>query len=491
MSDIVLATCNASYSHPSFGLRCLRANLGELRDRSVLVEFDRRCPAPEAAGRILDEAPRVVGLGVYVWNAAWSAALVRELKARRPDLPLVLGGPEVSHETAAQPAAAQADAVVCGEGEEVFPELCRALLGGGRPGGRVVRAPPPDLARLRLPYGEYAAEDAGRRTVYVETSRGCPFRCDYCLSALDRGVRAWPLEPVLAALDRLLAGGAARVKFIDRTFNADAGRCVRVLDFLLPRLRAGASVQFEVAPRRLPGAVRDRLRRFPAGALRFEVGVQTWDAAVARRVRRPAAAAQAEALLRFLRDETGVVVHADLIAGLPGETPAAFARGFDRLYALGPAEVQVGLLKRLRGAPLARHDAAWGMVYGADPPREVLATRTWPREDMDRTRRFARHWERLANRRRFPRTLGALLGAAASPHAAFDALAGDLHAALGAAHGVALDRCLAPVHAHLVRRAGWPPARAARLLAADYAAGGRRRVPGWLAAGAAAAGGAV
>jgi radical SAM superfamily enzyme YgiQ (UPF0313 family) len=149
--------------------------------------------------------------------------------------------------------------------------------------------------------------------------------------------------------------------------------------------------------------LRELIKQFPPGALQFEVGIQTFNEAVAERISRRQDNSKVEENLRYLRAETGVHVHADLIVGLPGEDMASFAAGFDRLVALGPQEIQVGILKRLRGTPIVRHDREWGMVYSPHAPYEVLATKTMGFEEIQKMRRFARYWDLVANSGNFVR----------------------------------------------------------------------------------------
>src|SRR5688572_10796040 len=190
MSDIVLATLNARYAHASLGLRCLRANLGGLRARSVIREFVIGQKTEEIAEKILAGRPKIVGLGVYIWNVEESTRLVAQLKVLAPDTLVVLGGPEVSHETAGQRITGLADYVITGWGDVSFRQLCEQLLAGERPAARTIPGLQPPLAELAMPYGEYTDEDVRQRHLYVEASRGCPFKCEFCLSALDK--TAWP-----------------------------------------------------------------------------------------------------------------------------------------------------------------------------------------------------------------------------------------------------------------------------------------------------------
>lgn len=406
MPSILLATLNARYLHAAFGLRYLMANMAELRADSEMVEFDINQRPLEMAENILARNPRVVGLGIYIWNVTPATELVAILKRARPALIIVLGGPEVSFETDDQEIVRIADHVITGEADLKFAEVCRALLSGSEPKPpRIIAAGLPDLARLELPYDLYTADDAAHRILYVEASRGCPFTCEFCLSSLDLPVRQFPLQPLLDALQQLLDRGVRQFKFVDRTFNLHLPTSSAILGFFLERWRPGLFVHFEMVPDRLPSALREIIARFPPGALQFEVGIQTLNPEVEQRISRRQNHERLEDNLRWLRTQSGVHLHADLIAGLPGESLESFANGFDRLVSLGPQEIQVGILKRLRGTPIVRHDQEWGMVYSPLPPYEVLQTSLLDFATLARLRRFSRFWDIFANSGNFSETL--------------------------------------------------------------------------------------
>lgn len=192
--DIVLTTLNAKYIHASFGLRYLLANLGPLRERAELVEFDINQRALDIVEALLAREPRIIGFGVYIWNVTETTAVIAALKRLRPELVIVLGGPEVSYETDRQSIVAAADYVITGEADLAFAQLCGALLRGERPAPPIIPAELPDFERLALPYELYTEQDIAHRVIYVEASRGCPFHCEFCLSSLDIPVRQapWP-----------------------------------------------------------------------------------------------------------------------------------------------------------------------------------------------------------------------------------------------------------------------------------------------------------
>jgi radical SAM superfamily enzyme YgiQ (UPF0313 family) len=484
MPDIVLSTLNAKFIHASFGLRYLLANLGDLRDRACLVEFDIHQRALDIVETLLAREPRIIGFGVYIWNVTETTAVVAALKRLRPDITVILGGPEVSYETEQQEIVRLADHVITGEADLKFAEVCRTLLAldarSHPPYSKIIPAEPPDPARLALPYDLYDERDLAHRVVYVEASRGCPFSCEFCLSSLDIPVRPFPLEPFLAAMQRLLDRGLRSFKFVDRTFNLNLATSRAILQFFLDRLTPELFVHFEMIPDRLPEPLREIIAQFPPGALQFEVGIQSFNDEVCRRISRRQDVTKLEDNLRFLRAHTGVHVHADLIVGLPGETLESFGAGFDRLIALGPQEIQVGILKRLRGTPIVRHDAEWRMIYHPQPPYEILSTKLIDFATMQRLRRFARFWDLVGNSGNFVETTPLLWQHGGSPFRAFLRFSDWLYARVGRTDSIALARLAELLFAHLTAELGLDPGPVAAALWRDYQRGGRLDVPGFL-----------
>ena len=630
--QIVFTTFNARYSHTALALRCLRANLGALREQSEILEFDIRLSPQTAAEKLLAQNPSIVLFSVYIWNLTVISETAALLRALRPELKIIIGGPEVSYAYKDLALFHNANHLICGEGEEIIESVCKQLLGRqeacdtvpqasslpafnplrpveqskrknlphwtqanstyfvtfrladsiaqsrlkeykelrekwqkhhkppyskqekeqinqlfseridkwldqgvgscllGKPEialivsntlshfdgehytldewvimpnhvhvlitpqpgielssilhswksysaqqinkrlkktgtiwkkesydhivrnqnelirirqyirnnptqagvtalqgrleacgtqrqqGRqdacdtvpqasslpkVIEAKPVDLNKVIPPYGEYTDEDIAHRRIYVETSRGCPHNCQYCLSALEVGVRFQPLEKFFPMVGNLIERGARIFKFIDRSFNCNTDHAAEVLNFFLKNRRDGMMLHLEWEPHCLPDKLLGIFKDSPPGFFQLEVGVQTFSPEIAARIERRLDPEVIEKNIRTLSALPSIHLHADLIGGLPGETMPSLAAGFDRLHACGPHEIQLGILKKLRGAPIAKHDSEFEMFYHEAPPYDVLQTSTMSFPELQAVRRFARFWDITVNNGRF------------------------------------------------------------------------------------------
>ena len=480
MPAIILATLNARYVHASLGLRYLLANLGELQSAARIAEFVLGARPADIVEALLKDAPRIVGFGVYIWNVEDTTRVIGMIKQVAPEVVVVVGGPEVSYEVDEQRICRLADYVITGPGDVSFARLCARVLSGAMSLQRVVAGEQAPLDRLALPYSLYTDEDIAKRFLYVEASRGCPFKCEYCLSSLDK--TAWPfdLDRFLEEIQALLDRGARHFRFVDRTFNLNVRTSLRILEFFLERMDERLFVHFEVIPDQLPDKLREAIARFPAGCLHFEIGIQTFNPEVQALISRRQDNARAEENFAWLREHSPALIHADLIAGLPGEDLASFGGGFDRLHAMRPHEIQVGMLKRLRGTPIARHTDAFRMRYNPDPPYNVLATDRIGFADMQRIARFARYWDMVGNAGRFPRTLPLFLGklpgnsAAVSPFEQFIRFSDWLFESTKKTHEISLERLFDAVLRFLVEERGLAREAAIQAVLADYEASGAK-----------------
>jgi radical SAM superfamily enzyme YgiQ (UPF0313 family) len=421
VKEILLISANAKWIHPSLALRLLKANLGALEGNCEILEFNLRQPLAEMTELVIAARPRILGVSVSIWNHLVSLALLEKLfskwSAREKPI-IVLGGPEVTHLPEDAAIFPYADYVIKGEGEEAFKTLCENILMAAEESPpKFIRGGPVKLETIKSAYHLYADEDLAKKLVYVEASRGCPYACAFCLGAAGQAgnLREFPLDAFLQEMDALVKRGAKTFKFLDRSFNANIKRAVMICGFFLEKIAerdGGLLVHFEMVPSRFPRELKEVLARFPPGTLRLEIGVQTLNEEVSARIGRASPELFGKGLetLSFLREKTSALIHADLIAGLPGEDVESLSKGFDRLKAIllpqgEPlneknirAEIQLGLLKLLPGAPIALLSETFGMRYNQLPPYEVLETAAMSAREVERVKNFARFWELAVNR---------------------------------------------------------------------------------------------
>ncbi len=497
---IILCTLNAKYIHASLGLRYLMANMkrhasADLAAQTLLVEYTLAKKTEQMVqdllqklGPVQADQAQIVGFGVYIWNVLQTTELVRQLKICRPSLKIVLGGPEVSHEIEQQEIVQLADHVITGWGDVSFPKLCNALVHGPKPLMKVIVGEQPPMDQIELPYQNFSEEDLAHRVLYVEASRGCPFKCEFCLSSLDKTAWAFDLHPFLDELDILYKRGARNFKFVDRTFNLKIETSVQILQFFLDRIDSDGSenllVHFEVIPDHLPDRLKTIISQFPPGVLQFEVGIQSFNEEVQKLISRRQDNAQTEANLRWLIQQSNVHLHTDLIFGLPGETIESFADGFDRLWAIGPQEIQLGILKRLRGTPIDRHTHAFGMTYDNQPPYVVQKTKDLNEHIVQRFSRMAKYWDLVVNSGRFKKTVPLLmkpLQAQASSFWSFMQFSDALWLSTGKTYGLSPENLVDGIFDYLTMDRGLLADQVRSLLLEDYLDSGARARPKCLA----------
>jgi radical SAM superfamily enzyme YgiQ (UPF0313 family) len=478
MSHIILATLNARYIHTAFGLRYLYANMGELQDSTLLLEFGLSQKATDICESLLQHQPNIIGFGVYIWNVAEISAIVQILKQVAPELVIVLGGPEVSYPPDWPAIASEVDYVITGFAEISFPTLCRQLLAGARPAERLIVSEIVELAQLVSPYPFYTDTDLRQRVVYVEASRGCPFKCEFCLSALDTTAKPFNLAWFLQEMDKLYQRGARHFKFIDRTFNLKIDSSIAILEFFLARLQDDLYLHFEVIPDNLPDRLKQVIQLFPPGVLQFEIGVQSFAPYIQQQINRKQDNAKTCANLTWLRQHSATHIHADLIVGLPGDTLAGFGKSFDQLVSLGPQEIQVGILKRLRGAPINRHTENYQMRYDSYPPYAILSTADIDFFQMQRLQRFARYWDLIGNSGRFAEALPLIFADQAFWR--FLQLSDALYALHESTWKISLRQLFELIYLVMTETLGVPVEKTLAALAIDYQRSGEKSRPNFL-----------
>jgi hypothetical protein len=431
-------------------MRYLFANLGELRKQAQIREFTIQQRPVDIVEQLLEPNPKIIGFSVYIWNVVETTRVIELLKQVAPEVRLVVGGPEVSFVDDLPELEKLVDYIVTGPGEISFRQLCSDLLGGNPMASHIIAGKASSLDELELPYACYDAEDIRNRLIYVEASRGCPFKCEFCLSSLDKTARPFELQRFLDAMEDLYRRGARNFKFIDRTFNLKVSTSIAILEFFLERMDDDLYLHFEV----------------------FEIGVQSFDPEIQQTISRKQSNEKTCANLQWLREHTGAHIHADLIFGLPGDSLDNFALSFDQLVALKPQEIQLGILKRLRGAPINRHNDAFQMRYNPAAPYNVLSTRDIDFATMQRVTRFARFWDMIGNSGRFKNTLPLLL--TQRPFHDFLELSDTLYAIAGSSWKISLRRLFALLFVALTEQLNLRPDLVRQALDADFKLSGQK-----------------
>ncbi|MDY0115959.1 MAG: DUF4080 domain-containing protein [Sulfurimonadaceae bacterium] len=403
---ILLTTLNARFTHTALSIRCLYANLHEFQREAIMMEFTINDAIQTIAEDILKHTPDVIGIGVYIWNASEVHELIHIIKQVAPQTTIILGGPEVSYTPFRVPFD-DADYIIQGEGEKSFYELCKKLSTGDMPKEKIIPIDLPDLKNTVLPYSYYTDEDIKNRYIYVEVSRGCPFECEFCLSSMDEKVRAFDLDKVIEMFEALWQRGARNYKFVDRTFNLNMKTANRILDFFLAK-KEQYFVHFEVVPDHFPLSLREKIKQFPHGALQLEIGIQTLNPEVAKNISRVLNIQKMEENISFLEHETTAHIHLDLIVGLPGESLESFGTNLDALVKMSSCEIQIGILKKLSGTYIDRHDVIHGMIYSSIPPYDILKNNDLSFETIQIMKRFSRFWDLFYNSGNFKKTISLL-----------------------------------------------------------------------------------
>ena len=239
MPSIILSTLNARYIHSSLGLRYLLANMGDLQNDTQLIEYNINTRPIDIVESLLEQEPKIIGFGVYIWNTEATTQIVKLIKKIKPEICIILGGPEVSYEFEAQEIVKAADYLITGQADQMFPEICQLILSGNKPATKHISSLPFDLKDIHFPYEQYNDNDVANRIIYVEASRGCPFKCEFCLSALDKTSYPFDLDLFLEEMKKLYDRGVRHFKFVDRTFNLKIESSIRIMEFFLDKTATG------------------------------------------------------------------------------------------------------------------------------------------------------------------------------------------------------------------------------------------------------------
>ena len=451
-----LCALNAKYVHSSLAPWCLLAGVRTFAPQidAHVVEGTVNEPPETVLERIASGAPDVVTFSCYLWNIRQTLALAEQLKRRLPGVWIVLGGPEVSYCAAdvlsKNPAV---DFVLSGEGETSVPALLSCLAQGKAPCADEVpglctrehTAPPCVLSgEVPSPYTPEYLKALNGRIAYLETSRGCPFTCAFCLSGRCGTPRYFELKGVYENILVLANSGAQTVKLIDRTFNANPRHANAILRFLLSHygkeIPAGVCFHFEIAGDILTEETMALLAQMPLGAVQLEIGMQSFCEKTLEAVRRKTNTERLKANIRRLVAMGNMHIHIDLIAGLPYEDVPTFAESFNTAYALGADMLQMGFLKLLHGAAMREEPQTFPCEFRKDPPYEVISTPWLTADELAMLHGVEDALERMVNSGRFHRTADYFLERTGlTPFDLFQTIGKAAHEAGADGHGIPLD----------------------------------------------------
>ncbi len=391
---VLVTTLNSKYIHTALSVRYLKryyeANKGTLNSIVEMKEFTINNPLDQIIEEIALSSYDLIAFSCYIWNIEQTIKIVNTLKKIQPTLKILLGGPEVTHETDHLLNDVQnVDYVLSGEGEESFLRFIEALelnktfddvnglfyrteLGIQQ---TVFNPLTNDIITEQLPFPYDTFEGLEHKILYYESSRGCPYNCKYCLSSTIKGVRYFPLEKVQSDLMIFLNQRVMQVKFIDRTFNADRKRALKIMKFIHENDNGYTNFHFEITASLLDEDTLVFLEKVRPELFQFEVGVQSTNKETLKEIDRNIPFDKIKETCGRIKTFQNIHLHLDLIAGLPCEGFKSFMKSMDDLYAIGPEKIQLGFLKLLKGAQLRVNAEKYGMVYRDYPPYEILETK--------------------------------------------------------------------------------------------------------------------
>ncbi|MFE7061186.1 B12-binding domain-containing radical SAM protein [Sutcliffiella sp. NPDC057660] len=417
---IIATTLNAKYIHTNLAIRYLKA-YAEPEYTVDLVEYTIKDPVMNIVSDLIQKKPDVIGFSCYIWNIEETIKVMSMLKKVNPDLIIVLGGPEVTYDVSYWlDRLSDADFIVIGEGEITFKQLLEQLNGDkdfSSISGLAYRKDEEkkispqrnkvDLKELPSPYRfEEDLSQLGKRVTYFETSRGCPFSCQFCLSSIEVGVRYFDREKVKDDIRFLMDNGAKTIKFVDRTFNISRSYAMEMFRFLIDEHKPGTVFQFEItADIMRPEVIQFLNEEAPAGLFRFEIGVQSTNDATNELVMRKQNFAKLSRTVTMVKEGGKIDQHLDLIAGLPEENYDSFKNTFNDVFALRPEELQLGFLKMLRGTGLRIRAHEHDYIYMDHAPYEILGNNILSFDDIIRIKQVEDVLEKFWNDHRMDTTV--------------------------------------------------------------------------------------
>lgn len=418
--NVVLSTLNAKYIHTNLAIRYLKA-FAEPDYQVELAEYTIKDPAINIVTDLYKRQPDILGFSCYIWNIEETLTVIKMIKKVLPETTIILGGPEVTYDVPYWlERIPEADFIVIGEGEETFKQLLSEIDGkqnwSGVSGiGYLENGQPKinpqrnklDLRDLPSPFRfEEDKSQLSKRITYIETSRGCPFRCQFCLSSIEVGVRYFNREAIKEDIRYLMANGAKTIKFVDRTFNISRSYAMEMFQFLIDEHVPGTVFQFEItADIMRPEVIEFLNENAPKGLFRFEIGVQSTNDTTNELVMRKQNWSKLVRTVTMVKEGGKIDQHLDLIAGLPEEDYHSFRKTFNDVFALRPEELQLGFLKMLRGTGLRIRAAEHDYVYMDHAPYEILGNNLLSFSDIVKIKQVEDVLEKYWNDHRMNETI--------------------------------------------------------------------------------------
>lgn len=416
MNRVLLLALNARYVHSNLALLYIEKCISPLCGDTIILERGINEKTADILADISAERPSVIAISVYIWNTLKVKELIPLLRRSLPGAVIVLGGPDAGYNADAWLDSESApDYIVAGAGEAGMLKLAGS---GFHLGEQVVREKNPPFASIPFPYNRSDMERLAGRFIYYESSRGCQYRCSYCLSSReDQKLEFRPVSMVCSELDFITSYGPGLIKFVDRTFNSRKEHYRPVWEHIVKKCSGGKTTfHFEIHPALLDDDDMKFLADVPAGLFQFEIGIQSVNPVTLQAVHRVMDRRSYDVIERLI-GSGNIHIHLDLIAGLPFEDYAGLANSFNRIIGLGPHHFQLGILKILPGTEMMERSQEYGIQYSPDPPYTVKSTKWLPAPDMQRAVRMAELVEGIYNSGRFSeagRCLSAHYGSAFS-----------------------------------------------------------------------------
>lgn len=434
---VLLTAINAKYIHSNLAVYSLKAYAKEYQKEIEIAEFTINQRTEYILSEIYKRKPDVLCFSCYIWNIRFVLEVAEEFHKICPKVPIWVGGPEVSYEVETflkkNP---YITGVMIGEGERIFQHLCECYVNQREveirnikglafldtDGHMVCNEPEEPLDLSEIPFCYDNMEDFRNKIIYYESSRGCPFRCSYCLSSIDKKLRFRSLDLVKQELAFFIEKEVPQVKFVDRTFNCDHHHAMEIWRFIKENDRGITNFHFEIAADLLTDEELAFLGTLRPGLVQLEIGVQTTNPQTIEEIHRSMDLTQLKSVVRRIKEKENIHQHLDLIAGLPFEDYETFQKSFDEIYALKPEQLQLGFLKVLKGSYMFEHKDEYRVVYESNPPYEVLETKWLPYDKVLCIKQAEEMLEVYYNSRQYPMCIKLLETEFESAYAMFEAL---------------------------------------------------------------------